>query len=233
MEPWVFREVGHAEWGDARLTLREMQSVDALSQHPEGSLPDAFQGDAAGLKASYRFFDNDRVDPAALLPPHQEATRDRCLQAAGMILVAQDTTYFNFTGHPSVEDLGPIEKKDTQGLIVHSALAMTSEGVPLGIVAQKIGTRDPADYGKAARHKQLPIEEKARYRWLETIEAVHAYCPPDVPVLPIADREADIYDLFVQASQKSRQVLIRGSWNRRIVDHPETCLWPAVEAAPI
>ncbi len=74
MEPWVFREVGHAEWGDARLTLREMQSVDALSQHPEGSLPDAFQGDAAGLKASYRFFDNDRVDPAALLPPHQEAT---------------------------------------------------------------------------------------------------------------------------------------------------------------
>ena len=103
MEPWVFREVGHAEWGDARLTLREMQSVDALSQHPEGSLPDAFQGDAAGLKASYRFFDNDRVDPAALLPPHQEATRDRCLQ----------------------------------GLIVHSALAMMREGVPLGIVAQK------------------------------------------------------------------------------------------------
>ena len=90
-----------------------------------------YEGDWAGLKGAYRFLDNDAVTPAAILAPHTEATWAR---GAGLprVLVAQDTTYFNFTRHPATVGLGPIQSVDDHRLIVHSALAMTPEGVPLG-----------------------------------------------------------------------------------------------------
>jgi hypothetical protein len=53
--------------GDARLRERALRLTRDMSVHPDGSLPSTYQGDPAGLKASYRFFDNDHVTPEALL----------------------------------------------------------------------------------------------------------------------------------------------------------------------
>ena len=116
--------------------------------------------------------DNDAVTPQAILAPHGVATWTRCDGMSRVLEVAQDTTYFTFTGHPATQGLGPIESENDQGLIVHSALAITTDGVPLGIVAQKIWTRDPAALDKSGRRRQTPIKDKESYRWIETARAV-------------------------------------------------------------
>lgn len=51
-------------------------------------------------------------------------------------------------------------------------------------------------------------------------------------LINIGDREADIYDLFKHASGCKSQLLVRGSWDRR-VDHDQNYLWPHVEAQPV
>ena len=202
-----------------------------MSVHPDASLPATYQGDLAGLKAGYRFFDNDRVTPAALLASHRDASWARCTEEP-WVLIAQDTTYFNFTSHPQTTGLGLIESLQDIGLVVHSALAMTPQGVPLGILAQKIWARDPAEHGKRADRKSLPIEEKESYRWLETMDQATAGGPAGTQTVLIGDRESDIYDLFVKVERDHQQVLVRGAWNRHLNNHPTEYLWNAVESRP-
>ena len=104
-ESWVFRELGHTDFGDARLTARALVLATDLSRHPDLSLASMYEGEWDRLKAGYRFLDNPSVTPAAIHAPHREATWQRW---AGLVrvLIAQDTTYFNFTAHPATQ--GPM-----------------------------------------------------------------------------------------------------------------------------
>jgi len=51
-------------------------------------------------------------------------------------------------------------------------------------------------------------------------------------VVTIADREADIYDLFATTRRERSHLLIRGTHNRR-VDHEAKYLHASIEQAPI
>ena len=104
ISPWVFRELGLAALGDARLTARALRLASDCAAHPDLALASIYEGDWAGLKAGYRFLDNPKVTPAKLLAPHQAATWERCASEK-FVLIAQDTTYLNF--HPSHRDDGP------------------------------------------------------------------------------------------------------------------------------
>ncbi len=149
IEPWVFRELGLAFLGDARLTARALR----LATHPGLSLSSLYENDWAGLKAGCRFFDHPKVTPAKLLEPHQAATWERAASES-VVLVAQDTTYFNFTSHAATPGMGPIGPGPEHGYLLHSALALTTDGVPLGLVGQIAWARDPETRGKSAARKQ-------------------------------------------------------------------------------
>ena len=153
IDPWVFREWGLASLGDARLTARALRLASDWAAHPDLSLASLYEGDWASLKAGYRFFDNPKVTPAKLLEPHQASTWERCASEP-IVLIAQDTTYFNFTSHAATTGMGPMGSGTEQGFLLHSALALTTDGVPLGLVAQIAWARDPETRGKSARRKQ-------------------------------------------------------------------------------
>ncbi len=80
IDPWVFRELGKASFGDARLTARALRIASDCARNPDLSLASLYQGDWGSLKACYRFFDNTAATPAQILAPHQAATWARCAQ---------------------------------------------------------------------------------------------------------------------------------------------------------
>ncbi len=80
IDPWVFRELGNASFGDARLTARALHIAIDCARNPDRSLASLYHGDWGSLKACYRFFDNTAVTPAQILAPHQAATWERCAQ---------------------------------------------------------------------------------------------------------------------------------------------------------
>ena len=67
----------------------------AISKTPKGTLPEACC-DAADLKATYRFFDNDKISPAEILKSQTLASINR-LSEHPIILAVQDTTYLDWT----------------------------------------------------------------------------------------------------------------------------------------
>jgi hypothetical protein len=228
---WAMTEFGAALLGDARRTARLVRVAETLGARPSASLPDAC-ADRAQLKAAYRFFANDAVEPAALLAPHAEATIARLAQQA-LVLAVQDTTELDFTHHPATSGLGALSDTSHQGLFVHSTLAFTPDRVPLGVLAQQVWRRDPATLGQQPDHKTRPIAEKESQKWLTSLRAVVAVAArcPATHLVSVGDREADVYDLFLEPRPAGVDLLVRAVQNRR-VEAEAGYLWAAVAAAP-
>ena len=160
---WAVSEFGRAVLGDARRTARLVDLAMTLGERPTASLPDGC-GTAARLKAAYRFFANDAIDPDAILASHVQATHDR-LAVVPLVLAVQDTTLVDYTHHPATTGLGPLDHGH-QGLLVHSTLAVAPDRLPLGLLAQQVWARDPAQPGRRATRKTRPIAEKESQKWL-------------------------------------------------------------------
>lgn len=134
-----------------------------------GSIPCACQ-DWAAVKAAYRFLADPRVTEAGLLAGHFEAARARArVQATpGTILILHDTMEFVFHRESAAEFgllgrpcLDPGRQPGRQwrqftlrGLLMHSSMAVTLQGVPLGLTAAKFWSR-----------KQFKLAFRGRRHW--------------------------------------------------------------------
>jgi Transposase DNA-binding len=132
MTTWASEELPSVELGDQRLNNRLKVLVETLASCPEGSIPQACNGDPAGLKAAYRVFDNDRVEASKILAGQVAST---CTRGEGhaTILAIQDTTSLEFTQHRGTHGLGYLEADYWRGIKVHSVFGVSPEGIPLGI----------------------------------------------------------------------------------------------------
>jgi hypothetical protein len=224
-EIWACQELREAQLGDERLNLRLARIVATLAEHPDCSLPQAM-GEWADLKAAYRFFDNPRCQPEQILAAHRQATLRR-IQGRDLILVADDTTQFDFSTHHAVQGMGPTGAKGLQGFFMHSGLGMTADGIPLGLLGCYSWHRPEGD--TTARHSGP--QSKESQRWPDMLQASTAGIPASTRVLTIADREADFFEFLLTAVLQQQLVLVRANHDRAVL-HEQAHLWQTVAAAP-
>jgi hypothetical protein len=227
---WALAEVAAAALGDPRRTRRVATLLSDLAARPEAGIPAACATPAA-TKGAYRCLSNAAITADDLVASHIAATTAR-VAAEPTILALQDTTALDFTAHPSVAGAGPLAHPAQTGLWVHSVLAATVAGAPLGLLHQHRWARDPDAVGVRHTRRQRPTREKESQRWLDAQTATQQAVPADIPVLTVADREADIYDLFALERPAGHDLLIRAAQNRCIGEEAHY-LWAAVEAAPV
>ncbi len=212
---WAEIEFCRAELGDVRRRQRLIQLAHQRSAAPNASIPQSC-GSHAATKAAYRFYDNDAINSEAILQSHQKATFER-MSDKSLVLAVMDTTELDYTHHPATKGLGTLHDTKHHGLLMHTTLAVTPERVPLGIIQQQVWTRPYEEFGKKHTRKQRPIEEKESYKWLNSLQETAELQQqlPHTHVVSIGDREADVYELFVQAKELSQDILVRASWNSR------------------
>jgi hypothetical protein len=138
----------------------------------------------------------------------------------GTNLAVQDTTGVNYNTHLKTEGIGYISDK-TLGVNVHSCLAVSADGLVLGVLDQSGYNREEAKDESASHEskKVRPIEEKESFRWLESLERSTAGIPEGVRVITVCDREGDMYELFAKAQSLNEPVLIRTVQNRMTVEN--------------
>jgi hypothetical protein len=232
---WVEAEFGRVQFFDNRLKERLYTVARDFFAQPKELIPQTSNGSAAKIKATYRFLRNSNVQMQTLLRPHIESTIER-LREHPVILAVQDTTTLNYTGH-APEEAGPIQTTQTKsvGLVLHDTMAFTPDGTPLGLLNLQCWARDPKQVGKNHLRHQLPIEEKESNKWLVSYRAVaeaQKLCP-DTMLISVGDREADLYDLFHEATRDpfGPKILVRAERTRnRKVEQVE--LWQRMNAEP-
>jgi hypothetical protein len=82
------------------------------------------------------------------------------MQQVPVVLAAQDTTEFNLAHLPATEGLGHGTGNNLRGFMMHSLLAVTPDGLPLGVLGMMTWVRPPEEYGKKQQRKQRPIQDK-------------------------------------------------------------------------
>lgn len=200
-----------------RLTQQLLNKLDQ-------SIPLACQ-DRSNVKAAYRFLSHPRVDEAAIPSGHFAATREHVQTTEGTILIVHDTTQFTYA-RESTQPIRVLHRsyagygKDGRprlhtvcGVLMHSSLALATEGLPLSLAAIKFWTRSTFKGTNALKRKvnptRVPIETKESLRWLESLQqATHLLGEPERYV-HIGDRESDIYELFCAAEQHHTRFLLR------------------------
>jgi hypothetical protein len=112
------------------------------------------------------------------------------------------------------------------GLLMHSSLAVTLDGLPLGISAIKFWTRSKFKGTAALKKKvnptRVPIEQKESFRWLENIRQSVALLGNPGRCVHIGDRESDIYELFCMAHDLGTHFLVRTCVDRLAGDGGHT-----------
>jgi hypothetical protein len=232
MDTWTPEELGRADFGDKRLTKRFVKLVSDLAAKPEASIPQACE-DWGNTKAAYRFLDHEKVTPEAIRSVHREKTVER-VKEYKTVLAIQDTTSLNYTIHQATSGLGPIDGNGSNGMHVHSVLAVSFDGIPLGLVHQQVWSRDPEKKREKEEHKKLPIEEKESYRWLQSLDATSKAMGEESHIITVADREADIFELFALPRPGNMDLLIRAVQDRLVQGENTEVrkLWESMESIP-
>jgi hypothetical protein len=146
-----------------------------------------------------------------------QSTRDRVAATDGLVLVLHDTTEFTYQRERSEaigitkninsgrDKTGRLRSHTVCGILMHPSLAVTTEGLPLGLTAVKFWTRKKFK-GTAALKKKInstrvPIEKKESIRWLDNLKQSTELLNDPGRCVHIGDRESDIYELFCAAQQ--------------------------------
>jgi hypothetical protein len=251
---WQEEELSAATLPDKRLAHRLRRLLEQLSAAPGKPIPAAC-GDWAATKAAYRFFDNPRVTEHGILAGHFAGTAARVAASEGQILILQDTTEFIYsraqpgkigftkTVNAGRYKAGQLKTQTLCGMLMHSSMAVTLTGTPLGLTAVKFWTRMKFKGTLALKRHinptRLPIETKESYRWLENLRQSIALVGTPERCVHVGDRESDIYELYCTAKDLGTNFLVRVQTNRlaeRPADaapqHPTHRVFAQLAAAP-
>ena len=222
-EHWAEQEFGGAPLGDQRRSRRLVESARRQAEQPMRAFTAVAKDDWPAVKGYYRLIDlpaDSEVTAENILRPHRERTLRR-MQAQATVLCIQDGTDVNFSTHPQTQGLGVIGSNQTgaqsRGLHLHSTLAVTPDGLPLGVLRSQFDAPEAKD--KAA--KQAAAQQKKSYRWIDSLRdcATLAEALPKTRVISVVDREGDFYQLFdAQQHLPHVDLVVRAQHNRRLPD---------------
>lgn len=166
---------------------------------------------------------------SAILSGHFNATKTRYASCEGPILLLQDTTEFTYqrrnphavgftkSVNRGRDGTGRLRHHAVCGILMHSSLAVTEEGLPLGLSAVKFWNRDKfkgtAQLKRKVNPTRVPIEAKESVRWLDNLRQSLSLLGQPERCVHVGDRESDIYELYCLA--------------RDLGTHSRQALWPS------
>lgn len=166
---WSHQEFEGAPLGDKRRTQRLIDSASALAQQPGRTFSGVVDGDRAAMKGYYRLIDTPN-DSAVTMAAILQRTLRR-MKARETVLCIQDGSSLNYSGLARCEGLGNIGTNRTgaqsRGLQLHSTLAVTTEGLPLGVLRAEVTAPEPDSKPDARPGTAIPIEQKKTFSWIK------------------------------------------------------------------
>ena len=231
MASWIDEEVKASEFKDKRLTERFRSILSTLAAGNGQTIPQLCE-DWAMTKATYRFLSNDRVEENEILSGHFHQVSKRVKATKGPVLILHDTSEFVYKREdvdaigltrrgyiPGKFEDGLKKEYSACGVLMHASLAVTSEGLPLGLTSARFWTRNvfknTAQLKRQVNSTRIPVDEKESIKWLQNLQFSNKNLTSDPSkFVHIGDRECDIYEFYSECVKLNTFFLIRSSANR-------------------
>jgi len=228
MHKVTVKDFPHLDFGDIRRDQRFVTLIDSISQRPGSSIPRQ-SNSWYDTKAAYNFFKNSEVTIEGLKQTINaygvSQVKDHC-----QLLVIHDISNISFNTLEA-EGLGYLDHGAGQGILCYNSIAASVDGLPLALMYQHTWTRPAEEMGKAKKRRSRNFEDKESYEWYQGITTVNKSLGERVQKIHIADRQADIYELFFSAYEQQTDLLIRAHFNRKLSNG--SALWDNVAQQPV
>lgn len=210
---WATAEFGHAMLRDPRRTRRLVRIAATLAEQPAGRITAAFD-DVAEREAAYRLVGNPGFAWRAIASAVHVAAARRAASER-RVIVPIDGVAFTMTSRSS--EYGPICRKETgPGVHAMTALALTPEGVPLGVLGHEWWTR-PTRAARAYKTDQRPITQRETGYWLRVLDQAATTLRQEAPTTRPwfqLDRGGDCADVLRHAIDLGVDVTVRACYDR-------------------
>jgi len=213
----------NTDFGDKRRVKRAIQLANQADSQCEKNGASSLLSGHGELKAVSRFLNSSGTKPENITKGFMDINCSSITKSH--VLLVEDTSELNFAWrNKQIEGLGPTGNGIDQGFFIHPAIIVDPEkSTLLGIAGLGIITREHGQNTTAGgKHKKKDITEKESYKWIEVPREGINRISGDIKKTVVADREADIYDLFLSHQQgeigENCELLIRASRNRKILD---------------
>ncbi len=220
-DKWIERELQHVNSGDKRLIKRLVHTSVLIEGKASGSINQSC-GTWKETKGAYRLLSNKRLDVKEIYCSHYKETGKR-VEGHKFVFSIQDTTYLDFDTHIKTQGLGSISKaytKHKKGLILHSTLIVSMEGLPLGLTSQQCwarATREETSKEKSRRRYITSPQYKESYKWRTALKETMSIIPEETQIITLGDRESDIFEFLWDAQVLGTLFVIRNRQNRRFI----------------
>lgn len=221
MEPtaWAAEQFGSVDLGDVRRTTRLVRVAASAAMAPAGTVTAVFTDDAE-RQGAYDLLESKHVDPDALERGVGEALARRCATEE-RILVPVDGSSLSFVDRTGKRGLGAVGTYEAGavGMKVISALALTTDGVPIGLLRQVFWRRPVQRPTNRRPAKKRPISKKETRHWLDAVntsaERIGAVSgAPRITFL--VDREGDSAAMLCTLVATKHDFIVRGNWDRTV-----------------
>jgi hypothetical protein len=234
---WARDEFGRASLGNQLRTQRLVQLAAGVAEMPAGRVTEVFQ-DAAGLEGAYRFLESEHVAAEAIGIAAGETCARRC-RTAEVVYVPVDATSLTLPDPHEVRALGAVGNHlvGQHGLQVMSAIAVASDGTPMGLLAQAYWARARKPVQRHRRRRRL-ADKETRY-WLEAVDAAQARWRAAGARGRLwfqLDRGGDFWEMLQYAANNPQHgFTIRAAYDRRVrrKDATISYLWRSIAAQPV
>lgn len=147
----------------------------------------------------------------AILKPHRERTIQQ-MKAQKTVLCIQDGGDLNYSPLERCEGLGFVGTNQTgrqsKGLHLHSTFAVTSSGLPLGVLRAECTARDQRSEEDDRPLPAILAEEKNTFIWIEGVRDCMdiKHLISHTSFMCVMDREADVFEIFDDQRLRSSRV---------------------------
>jgi hypothetical protein len=198
--------------GDQRRNRRLPQLVDAMLEHPGGTLPEKLNR-PQDLEAFYRLCDAEEVTHAAVLAPHRALVLQHLQSAEHYLLVVHDATELDYSSHFSLSELGQIGNGHGRGYVVQNSLVVDPQwGTALGLANQLLHVRPRVSKREKVAAKRRRASRESRL-WPQGTAGL----PSSRWIVDVCDRGADGFEFLEHECRSGRTFVIRAHYNRNVL----------------
>src|SRR5882724_3434319 len=221
-------------FNDKRLEKRGLQLLGRLFSNSSRVIQQLAHT-RAEQKGFYRFLNNEKVREEAFI----EEMAGRCKRAVAgkVVLCIQDTTEVNLSRHKNRlkpdSGLGLIDAVlKGYGFKLHPSLIVEAGSLfPLGWGDIRVWHRGMEKKDSSRQEMmRLSIEEKESFKWIEAARQCKEVLGEAQAVILVQDREADIYEQFIEVPDDKTFLLIRSRCDRNLTGGDK--LWQRVSEQP-
>lgn len=234
VEGWSFEEFGHAVLGNGKRTKRLVAMARGTAERAAGKVTEVFKS-VAEREGAYKFLENDKIAASSVAKAAHIACAKRCADET-FVFVPTDGSTLSISDDAGLKGLGPVGPKGTgSGLEAMTAIAVRSDGTPLGICGQEFWVREKGKKVKHTRTTRKMKEKETRY-WLDVIEQTEGVfsefggkCRPWYQL----DRGGDFREMLIWANRTTSLITVRAAQDRLVEDPEARLLWESLEKRPL